>query len=128
MFENHEGVSIREAKQTEMMAIHQNIPSIVILKIYKLANGNVRFQLAAPDLCETRNSSIISRNMDLLSFAMILFLEINFSLNLFCKQLCKEIVCVMHKLARNFLFDYLKIGYVMKGALSGTACELIRIH
>ena len=45
------GVSIGVEKQTQMMVVHQNILSSVMLKNIKLFYGNVRFQLATPEIC-----------------------------------------------------------------------------
>ena len=47
--------SIGVEKQTQMMVVHQNILSTVILKNYKLYNGNVRLHLATPEICQARN-------------------------------------------------------------------------
>ena len=44
-------VSIGVKKQTQMMVVHQNILSIVMLKNVKLFYGIVRFQLATPEIC-----------------------------------------------------------------------------
>ena len=48
-------VSIGEQKQTQMMIVHQNILSSVMLKKVKLCYGNVRFQLTTPEICQARN-------------------------------------------------------------------------
>ena len=54
-------VSIGVEKQTQMMVVHQNILSSVMLKNDTLSNGNVRLQLATPEICQIRNSSINAR-------------------------------------------------------------------
>ena len=51
----------RSVKQIQMMVVHQNILSAVMLKNYKLSNGNVRLHLETPEICQTRNSSINAR-------------------------------------------------------------------
>ena len=43
------GVSVGVEKQTQMMVVHQNIMSNVMLKYDKLSNGNFRLQLATPE-------------------------------------------------------------------------------
>ena len=50
-------VSIGVEKQIQMMVVHQNILSNVMLKNYKLSNKNVRLQLATP---ETHRSSLVN--------------------------------------------------------------------
>ena len=45
------GVSIAVGKQTQVMVVHQNILSNVMLKNVKLSYGNVRFHLTTPEIC-----------------------------------------------------------------------------
>ena len=52
-------VSIGVEKQTQIMVVHKNILSTVMLKNDKLCNGNVRLNLARPEICLAR---ILSTN------------------------------------------------------------------
>ena len=38
-------------KPTQMMVVHQNILGTIMLKNDKLFHGNIRFQLAIPEIC-----------------------------------------------------------------------------
>ena len=58
-------VSIGVEKQTQMMVVHQNSLSSVMLKNDKLYYGNVRFQLATPEICQETNRSTHVQCLDL---------------------------------------------------------------
>ena len=61
-----------------MTVVLQNMLSSVMLKNYKLSNGNVRLHLAAPEICQARNLSSNPRN---LSFLNIKINKIQISIN-----------------------------------------------
>ena len=47
--------------ETQMMVVHQNILSTIMLKNDELSIGNVSLHLATPEICQVIKSSINSR-------------------------------------------------------------------
>ena len=71
---------------TKMTVVRQNILSIVMLKTDKLYNGNVRLQLATPEICQARNSSVNTRTI---CFVLILMLSAKLIAS-YCSSTCKK--------------------------------------
>ena len=58
-FKNHVlEVSQSEWENTQIMVLPQSILSIGMLKSEKFSNGNVRLNLATPEICQARNTSL----------------------------------------------------------------------